>query len=115
MHELEFPAYPLVIYLCVVDLKELYLERTKPPRGYITSLFVTFVKPHNAASTDTVSTWIKTTLGLAGVDMSRFKPHSIRSSSFNQCNGNGQGPVDTILRTAGWSGHFFKVLQENNP
>ena len=28
-----------------------------------------------------MSRWIKTTLGLAGIDMTRFKPHSIISSS----------------------------------
>ena len=104
VHELEFPAYPTDICLCVVDVMKEYLERTKPLRGDITSLFVTHVKPYKAASKDTISRWIKTTLRLAGIDMNRFKPHSIRSSSTSAA-AIAKVPVDTILRTAGWSGH----------
>ena len=81
-----------------------YLERTKPLRGDITSLFVTYVKPYKAASKDTISRWIKTTLGLAGIDITRFKPHSIRSLSTSAA-AIAKVPVDKILRTAGWSGH----------
>ena len=47
----------------------------------MTSLFIIYVKPHKAASKDIISRWIKTTLGLAGIDMTRFKSHSIRASS----------------------------------
>ncbi|XP_068689820.1 uncharacterized protein [Montipora foliosa] len=104
VHELEFPAYPTDICLCIVDVMKEYLERTKPLRGDITSLFVTYVKPYKAASKDTISRWIKTTLKLAGIDMTRFKPHSIRSSSTSAA-AIAKVPVDTILRTAGWSGH----------
>ena len=71
VHELEF-AFAFV--LLMFNMKE-YLERTKPLRGDITSLFVTY----KAASKDTMSRWIKTTLELAGIDVTRFKPHSIRS------------------------------------
>ncbi|XP_074612234.1 uncharacterized protein LOC141866599 [Acropora palmata] len=71
LHELEFPAYPTDICLCIVDVMKEYLERTKPLRGDITSLFVTYVKPYKAASKDTISRWIKTTLKLAGIDMTR--------------------------------------------
>ena len=81
-----------------------YLEHTKPLRGDITSLFVTYVKPYKAASKDTISRWIKTTLGPAGIDITRFKPHSIRSSSTSAA-AIAKVPVDTILRTAGWTGH----------
>ena len=42
--------------------------------------------------------------GLAGIDTTRFKPHSIRSSSTSAA-AIAKVPVDTILRTAGWSGH----------
>ena len=104
VHELKFPAYPTDTYLCVFDVVKEYLERTKPLRGDITSLFVTYVKPYKAASKDTISRWIKTTLGLAGIDITRFKPHSIRSSSTSAA-AMAKVPVDTILRTAGWSGH----------
>ena len=47
--ELEFPTYPTDTCLCVVDGMKEYLERTKPLRGDITSLFVTYAKPYKAA------------------------------------------------------------------
>lgn len=37
--------------------------------------------------------------------MTRFKPHSVRSSS-TSATAIAKIPVDTILRTAGWSGHY---------
>ena len=38
----------------------------------------------------------------AGVDMSMFTPHSLRSASTSAA-GFANLPLDTILRTAGWS------------
>ena len=96
LHELEFPSYPTHVRLCVVDAVKEYLARTKPLRGIITSLFVTCVKPYKAASKDTMSQWVKTTLELAGIDLSRFKPHSIRSASASTA-AVAKVPVDTIL------------------
>ena len=118
LHELEFPSYPTDVRLCVVDAVKEYLARTKPLRGIITSLFVTCVKPYKAASKDTMSQWVKTTLELAGIDLSRFKPHSIRSASASTA-AVAKVPVDTILRTAGWSGlcpfekYYKKPIQQH--
>ena len=80
--ELKFPGYPSDASLCVVVviIKE-YLERTKHLRNGITSLFVTYVKPYKVGSKSIISRWIKSTLGLTGIDISRFKPHSIGASS----------------------------------
>lgn len=50
-----FLAYPTDTCLCVVVVMKEYLERTKPLRGDITSLFVTYVKPYKAASKDYIS------------------------------------------------------------
>ena len=91
-----------------------YLERTKPLRGDITSLFVTYVKPHKAKSKDAISRWIKTTLGLVGIDITRFKPHSIRSSS-TSAGAIAKVPVDMILRTAGWSGQCIFAKYYKKP
>lgn len=62
-------------------------------------MLVTSVKPYEAASKDTTSWWIKTTLKLAGIDLSRFKPHSINSASLCAA-AVAKVPIDTILRTA---------------
>lgn len=100
--ELEFPAYPTEPNLCVVQLVKEYITRTKPLRDKITVLFITVAKPHRVASKDTISRWIKTTLGLAGIDLTRFKPHSVRSASSSSA-AQAKVPVETILKTAGWS------------
>ena len=40
VHELEFPAYPTDICLCIADVMKEYLERTKPLRGDITIVYL---------------------------------------------------------------------------
>lgn len=100
--ELEFPAYPTEPNLCVVQTVKEYITRTKPLRDKITVLLVTFVKPHKVASKNTISRWVKTTLGLAGIDLARFKPHSVRAASSSSA-AQARVPVETILKTAGWS------------
>ena len=53
------------------------------------------------------------TLGHAGIDLSRFKPHSISPSSTSGA-AKAKVPLDTILRTAGWRGYrtFAKYYQK---
>ena len=80
LHELEFPAYTPYHELCPVSVVQEYLARMKPLCGNITSLFISFVKPYKQVAKNTISRWVKTTLGLAGVDLIRFKPHSNRAA-----------------------------------
>ena len=102
LHELEFPAYTPDNELCPVSVVKEHLARTKPLRGNITSLFISFVKPYKQVAKSTISRWVKTTLGLAGVDLIRFKPHSVRAASASAAS-HANVPLATILRTAGWS------------
>ena len=102
LHELEFPAYSPDQQLCPVSVVKQYLTQTKLLRGKITNLFISFVKPYKSVSKSTISCWVKTTLGLAGVDLTRFKPHSIRAASSSAAS-QASVPLATILRTAGWS------------
>ena len=103
IQELELPSYPSDATICIVNTMKEYLERTKPLRKNISSLFLTYGKPHKAASRNTISRWIKITLSLAGIDIDHFKPHSVRSST--SAAARAKVPIDSILRTAGWSGH----------
>ena len=96
VHELEFPVYPTDTCLCIVFVVKEYIERTKSLRGNITSFFITYVKPYKAASKDTISRWIKATLGQAGIDLTHFKLHSIRSSSTSAA-AKTKVPLDTEL------------------
>lgn len=81
LHELEFPAYSPDKNVCPVFTVREYLSRTKPLRGKVTNLFISFVRPYKPVSKSTVSRWVKTTLGLAGVDLTRCKPYSIKAAS----------------------------------
>jgi len=50
LHELEFPAYSPDQQLCPVSVVKEYLSRTKPLRGEITTLFISFVRPYRSVS-----------------------------------------------------------------
>ena len=59
IHELEFPAYYPDQRLCPVSVVKQYLIRTKPLRGEITNLFISFVRPYRSVSKSTISRWLK--------------------------------------------------------
>lgn len=89
--------------LCIVTVLKEYLSRTRFLRVKgNTRLFIRFIKPHSPVSRDTISRWVKSTMQSAGVDVSIFSPHSVRSSATSAA-ARGYVPLDTILRTAGWS------------
>ena len=116
---LVLPAYPDDIRICVVSTLRAYLSRTNDLRlGEDKQLFISFVKPHKPVSRDTISRWVKGTLALAGIDIKMFKAHSTRAAATTaalRC----KVPMDTILRTAGWSNagtfatYYNKEIQDN--
>jgi integrase len=88
--------------LCVVDTLRCYLERTLEKRVSETQLFISFCKPHKRVASDTVSRWIKSVMKAAGIDTTRYKPHSTRSASTSAAARVGV-TIDNILSCAGWS------------
>ena len=99
--EIVLRAYTLDKSLCVYSVLEEYLKRTEALRKS-DFLLISYVKPHDDVSTDTVARWIRTVMTLAGVDTNVFKAHSVRSASVSKaksCN----IPIDDILHQAGWS------------
>ena len=74
-------AYPVNKALCVYSHLTEYLRRPQSLRGAETKLFRSFVKPHKRVSRDTISRWIRTSMERAGIDISMFKPHSIRMAA----------------------------------
>ena len=67
-----------------------------------TALIVTTTPPYNKASTDTIARWIKETLGQAGIDTSKYKPHSCRHASTSAAKHHGVS-IRTILKSACWA------------
>lgn len=88
--------------LCVALTIENYLERTKTLRGPITKLFITCKKPYRAATSQTISRWIKSALVKSGLDVSIFKGHSTRHASTSKAFAKGLD-LNQIRSTAGWT------------
>ena len=86
--------------ICVVDVLKRYINITKNLRQN-SKLFIITQKPHNSASKSTIANWIKLGLKLAGIDITMFTPHSTRSASTSALIG--KVPIDTIIKTAGWT------------
>ena len=102
--ELEYPAYSSNKNLCPVFTVQEYLPRTKLLRVRLQIFLISFVRPYKPVSKSTVSRWAKTTLGLAGVDLTRFKSHSI-IAAYTSAASRISVSLGTILRTTGWSKH----------
>lgn len=102
LNEIELPAYPHNKDLCIVTVLNEYLSRTHDVRQNKTQLFISYIKPYKTVSKSTISRWIKTVLKDAGIDMNIFNPHSTRSASTSKAS-RSSVPLDTIMKTAGWT------------
>lgn len=86
--------------LCVYRSLECYLEATAKLRSS-SKLLVSYIKPHNAVGSSTISRWIKSTLTLAGIDTQIFSAHSTRCAATSKACASVS--ADIILATAGWN------------
>ena len=66
-----------------------------------TRLLLSYVKPYNAVSKDTLARWVKTVLSRAGIDITKFSAHSTRSASTSAAKIRGV-PLEIIMNRAGW-------------
>lgn len=80
-----------------------YISITKLIRNNRKKLFLSYKKPHNEVSTNTISRWIKIMLEESGIDTSVFSAHSTRHASTSAARMRGVS-IDEIRRTAGWTG-----------
>ena len=94
--------YPNEGKLCVYETLSDYLRRTENIRNDSDKVFISYLKPHKEVCKSTISRWIKTFLGIAGIDITIFSAHSTRAASSSAAKASGV-PVGEILRKAGWS------------
>lgn len=66
------------------------------------SLLLTYKKPHKAATTQSISRWVKQVLSESGVDTSVYGAHSTRHASTSAARLSGVS-IETIRKTAGWT------------
>ena len=105
MQELILKSFPDNENLCIVRNLSKYIQLTTEIRKNETALFVSYVnmvKPYSKVSKDTISRWVKVILSNSGIDINKFKPHSVRSAATSAAKAC-HIPLSTILRTAGWS------------
>lgn len=91
--------------LCVASLLIHYIERTSELRSSSEEgdyLFISAREPYHRVSKQTLARWIKFTMASAGINTSRFAPHSARHASTSRAFRRGIS-VDLIRKTAGWS------------
>ena len=94
-------AFTPDIRLCVYHCLEEYIQRTEKLRSDDGQLFISFNKPHNKVSRETLRRWIKNVMVLAGIDVNIFKPHSTRSASTSVA-AQAEQSLHEILKVAGW-------------
>jgi len=74
-----FLAFPENPKICVIRSLSAYVERTKGLRKS-TQLLVSFISPHKAISSQSVSRWLSRPLRLAGIELN-YTGHSSRGAS----------------------------------
>ncbi|KAL0842367.1 hypothetical protein ABMA28_014488 [Loxostege sticticalis] len=89
--------------ICPATALLCYINKSAPLRKS-DLLFVGIKKPHKSVGTQTLSRWVKTTLGECGIDTSVFSAHSTRHASTSRAHSLGVN-IDAIRSTAGWSGN----------
>lgn len=116
---LNFKAFPNCNYICPVHNTQQYLLRTFPLRGPTVKLFISFSYPFKPVCTSTISRWVKSTLQLAGIDITVFSSHSTRAASASKAKSLGVSLAE-VNRAAGWSntdtfGRFYdKIITDEH-
>ena len=92
--------------LCVVECLRCYEDKTKQFRtdgsDQPNPLFLSYVKPHKAITSERLAHWMKGIMEEAGVDVTIFKAHTVRGASSTAAAEKGVQMAD-ILCTADWS------------
>ena len=89
--------------LCIYSHLTRYLELTASLRGETKQLLISFNRPYRPVSADTISRWCKDFLKKAGVDISKYKGHSIRAASTSYAANAVSSDLAGILSAAGWT------------
>lgn len=87
--------------LCVVHTLKEYLFRTRGLRKKIDYLFVSIRGDHIKVKESTIAGWVKDIMKLSGVDISVFKPHSVRGATTSKLS-TLKVPVKSIMDKASW-------------
>ncbi len=87
--------------VCVWNCVLTYFLRTKKLRQ-ADQFFVISRPPHRAATSSTISRWLRDILQLAGINVALYKAHSTRSAASSKAKKF--VPLDKVLEAADWRG-----------
>ena len=104
---IKLEAYSIDDRLCVVTLLKECLSRTASLKGKHSQMFISYVKPFSPVSR-------KTIMPRAGIDTTKFKPHSTRAASTSAASRNAV-PLENILTAAGWKSDCVFAKYYNKP
>ena len=114
LNNLVIAAYSANKNPCPIKHLQSYVGKTSALRGTHTQLFLSYQKPHNPVSTDTIGRWIKVVMAKAGINTEMYGAHSTRAASTSAAH---KKNIDTnkILAAAGWSNEntFSKFYNKN--
>nr|CAI5843324.1 unnamed protein product [Callosobruchus analis] len=100
---LRFPFFIEKPELCVASTICHYLKITKVLRSPLEDrLVLTIKKPHRAASSQSLSRWLKNILTTCGIDTNIFKGYSTRHAATSAAARAGLN-IEIIRETAGWT------------
>ena len=88
IYPLSFKTYPKDTKLCVVAHLKRYIELTQDLRSS-DKLFISYTKPYQVISKDTISRWWKTVMELSGIDIQKYYTHSPRSAASSKVKSMG--------------------------
>ena len=87
--------------VCCAKIIVDYIGYTKDLRGSVNNLIITIRKPHVAASSQTISRWLRNVLKICNID-EQFTGYSTRHASTSKAFTRGLD-VNIIKKAAGWS------------
>ena len=113
--EIFLPSFPPDTSLCVASYFKRYIDVTSSKRSNSSSrniLFISYIKPHKAVKTSSISRWLKNVLRLSGIDTSQFSAHSTRSASSTFAASYGVS-ISDIMKVADWN--IQEILSKTHP
>ena len=93
-------------YLDPVTCLESYLIATQAWREKDRSkdeLFLAINNPHNPVKPCTIANWLTSLMDSAGVDITTYKPHSVRAASTSKVEKSKAMSCNQIIKAANWS------------
>ena len=113
--QIDFRVFEPDSKLDVVQCKRDYIQRTQQWRISVQYHFLlATTKPHMPVVTSTISGWLVKVMEIAGLNVAKYKGHSVRSAATSKARTKGMSVAD-IMSRANWrhAGTFSKFYDRS--